>query len=74
MDLQNDFDRMLFFQHACMTSEAAYAVNPSDVDVRISLPFLHQKITAARFAHRLGDSLYSAFDCCDFLFTFNCRT
>ncbi|KAL6139427.1 hypothetical protein ACLB2K_057731 [Fragaria x ananassa] len=32
MDLQNDFDRMLFFQHACMTSEAAYAVNPSDVD------------------------------------------
>ncbi|KAL6135916.1 hypothetical protein ACLB2K_068141 [Fragaria x ananassa] len=32
MDLQNDFDRMLFFQHACMTSEAAHAVNPSDVD------------------------------------------
>ncbi|CAL9152741.1 mitochondrial import receptor subunit TOM20-like isoform X1 [Musa acuminata AAA Group] len=33
MDLQqNDFDRLLFFEHARKTAEAAYASNPLDAD------------------------------------------
>lgn len=35
MDLQpNDFDRLVFFEHARKAAEAAYAVNPLDADVR----------------------------------------
>ncbi|XP_058778982.1 mitochondrial import receptor subunit TOM20-like [Vicia villosa] len=33
MDLQsNDFDRLLFFEHARKTAEAEYAANPLDAD------------------------------------------
>ncbi|KAM7277767.1 hypothetical protein ACFE04_004901 [Oxalis oulophora] len=32
MDMQNDFDRMLFFEHARKTSEVTYAQNPLDVE------------------------------------------
>lgn len=36
MDLQsNDFDRLLFFEHARKTAEAEYAANPLDADVRL---------------------------------------
>lgn len=39
MDMQQgDFDRILFFEHARKTSEATYAKNPLDADVRKS-PF-----------------------------------
>ena len=37
MDLQqSEFDRLLFFEHARKTAEAAYAANPLDVDVSFS--------------------------------------
>ncbi|RRT84508.1 hypothetical protein BHE74_00011178 [Ensete ventricosum] len=40
MDLQaNDFDRLVFFEHARKTAEAAYAVNPLDADVSAIPPF-----------------------------------
>ncbi|KAG6438405.1 hypothetical protein SASPL_103347 [Salvia splendens] len=32
MELPNDFDRLLFFEHARRTAEATYAKNPSDAD------------------------------------------
>ncbi|XP_050235125.1 mitochondrial import receptor subunit TOM20-like [Mercurialis annua] len=32
MDMQNDFDRILFFEHARKTSEATYAKDPLDAD------------------------------------------
>ncbi|KAK4746673.1 hypothetical protein SAY87_025710 [Trapa incisa] len=32
MEMQNDFDRLLFFEHARKTAEATYAVNPQDTD------------------------------------------
>lgn len=32
MDMQSDFDRLLFFEHARKTAEAAYAQNPLDAD------------------------------------------
>lgn len=34
MDMQSDFDRLLFFEHARKTAEAAYAKDPLDADVR----------------------------------------
>ncbi|KAL9457964.1 hypothetical protein AB3S75_006918 [Citrus x aurantiifolia] len=32
MDMQSDFDRLLFFEHARKTAEAAYAKDPLDAD------------------------------------------
>lgn len=32
MDMQSDFDRLLFFEHARKTAEATYAKNPQDSD------------------------------------------
>lgn len=32
MDMQSDFDRLLFFEHARKTAEAAYAKDPLDTD------------------------------------------
>ncbi|KAL9673573.1 hypothetical protein QQ045_029834 [Rhodiola kirilowii] len=32
MDMQNDFDRLLFFEHARKTAEANYIKNPLDAD------------------------------------------
>ncbi|KAH6766603.1 translocase of outer membrane 20 kDa subunit 3 [Perilla frutescens var. hirtella] len=32
MELSNDFDRLLFFEHARRTAEATYAKNPHDAD------------------------------------------
>ncbi|KAI3417924.1 uncharacterized protein J3R85_014056 [Psidium guajava] len=32
MDMQSDFDRILFFEHARKTAEATYAKNPLDAD------------------------------------------
>lgn len=32
MDMGSDFDRLLFFEHARKTAEAAYATNPQDAD------------------------------------------
>ncbi|RVW45155.1 Mitochondrial import receptor subunit TOM20 [Vitis vinifera] len=32
MDMQSDFDRLLFFEHARKTAEATYAKNPQDAD------------------------------------------
>ncbi|EEF50901.1 Mitochondrial import receptor subunit TOM20, putative [Ricinus communis] len=32
MDMQNDFDRILFFEHARKTAEATYAKNPLDAE------------------------------------------
>ncbi|KAJ4729468.1 putative Mitochondrial import receptor subunit TOM20 [Melia azedarach] len=32
MDMQSDFDRLLFFEHARKTAEATYAKNPLDAD------------------------------------------
>lgn len=32
MDMQNDFDRLLFFEHARKTAEATYNENPRDAD------------------------------------------
>lgn len=37
MEMQGDFDRLLFFEHARKTAEAAHAVNPQDADVSPSL-------------------------------------
>lgn len=36
MDMQSDFDRILFFEHARKTAEATYAKNPLDADVSTS--------------------------------------
>ena len=33
MDMQNDFDRILFFEHARKTAEATYSKNPLDAEV-----------------------------------------
>lgn len=41
MDLEpTDFDRLMFFEHACKAAEAEYVKNPTDADVRISSSFL----------------------------------
>lgn len=41
MDMQqNDFDRILFFEHSRKTSEATYTKNPLDAGVRISSLFI----------------------------------
>ncbi|CAA2984462.1 mitochondrial import receptor subunit TOM20 [Olea europaea subsp. europaea] len=32
MDMENEFDRILFFEHARKTAEATYAKNPLDAD------------------------------------------
>uniref|UniRef100_A0A7N0V8F4 Uncharacterized protein n=1 Tax=Kalanchoe fedtschenkoi TaxID=63787 RepID=A0A7N0V8F4_KALFE len=32
MDMQNDFDRLLFFEHARKTAEANYIKNPLDAE------------------------------------------
>ncbi|KAL3653833.1 mitochondrial import receptor subunit tom20 [Castilleja foliolosa] len=32
MEISSDFDRLLFFEHARRTAEAAYAINPLDAD------------------------------------------
>jgi hypothetical protein len=39
MDLQqqDDFDRILFFEHARKLAETEYIKNPLDADVRLSL-------------------------------------
>lgn len=34
MDMQSDFDRLLFFEHARKTAETAYATDPLDADAR----------------------------------------
>lgn len=34
MEMSNDFDRLLFFEHARTSAEASYAKNPLDADVR----------------------------------------
>ncbi|RWW01596.1 hypothetical protein GW17_00035350 [Ensete ventricosum] len=52
MDLQqNDFDRLLFFEHARKAAEAAYANNPLDADVSRdafpSFPLLHARVFGA---------------------------
>lgn len=39
MDMQNDFDRLLFFEHARKTAEATYNENPRDADVRTIIIF-----------------------------------
>ncbi|KAD2073961.1 hypothetical protein E3N88_41905 [Mikania micrantha] len=36
MDMQSDFDRLLFFEHARRAAEATYAKNPLDTEVRVS--------------------------------------
>lgn len=36
---QDDFDRLLLFEHTRKTAEANYAENPLDADVRIFLSF-----------------------------------
>lgn len=42
MDMQNDFDRLLFFEHARKTAEANYIKNPLDADVyKLLSSFLH---------------------------------
>lgn len=35
--MQNDFDRLLFFEHARKTAEDAYAQDPLDADVCFSI-------------------------------------
>lgn len=52
MDLQqNDFDRLLFFEHARKTAEVAYASNPHDADVSRdafpSFPLLRARVFGA---------------------------
>jgi hypothetical protein len=37
MEMQNDFDRLLFFEHARKTAEDAYAQDPLDADVFFSI-------------------------------------
>lgn len=41
MEMQSEFDRLLFFEHARKTAETNYAQNPLDADVRISSFSLH---------------------------------
>lgn len=36
MEMQSEFDRLLFFEHARKSAETTYAQNPLDADVRIS--------------------------------------
>lgn len=38
MEMSSDLDRLLFFEQARKISEAAYASNPLDADVRFLLP------------------------------------
>lgn len=33
MEMQNDFDRLLFFEHARRSAEVTYAKNPLDTEV-----------------------------------------
>lgn len=39
--MQNDFDRLLFFEHARKTAEDAYAQDPLDADVFFFNLLLH---------------------------------
>lgn len=41
MEMQSDFDRMLFFEHARKTAEDAYAQDPLDADVFFFTLLLH---------------------------------
>lgn len=37
MEMQGDFDRLLFFEHARKSAEASYANDPLDAEVRLFL-------------------------------------
>lgn len=40
---QNDLERLMIFEHARITAEAAYAKNPNDVDVSFFISkFIYQ--------------------------------
>ncbi|KAJ0514120.1 putative plant specific mitochondrial import receptor subunit TOM20 [Helianthus annuus] len=37
MEMQNDFDRLMFFEHARRSAEVTYEKNPLDTEVRVCL-------------------------------------
>ncbi len=40
MDMQNEFDRILFFEHASKTAEANYVKDPLDAEVRFFIVWM----------------------------------
>jgi hypothetical protein len=49
MEMQSEFDRLLFFEHARKTAEATYAKNPQDADVRMTLLFFIEPFFGCNF-------------------------
>lgn len=42
--MSNEFDTLVFFEHARKISEATYSVNPLDADVRFLIPSIYSTL------------------------------
>ena len=79
---QDDFDRLLLFEHTRKTAEANYAENPQDADVRIVLHYTlinlssfydllcsHRTCFVSEFVRFLLEVMYVMYNSCQYCFS-----